>query len=169
MTSHLFHGQNSWSGCLPLSLPSFPLCQGFPDHPGVFLAPLRVTGARGNSSTSVLFPGELYTAVIFSPHPQVLEVVGAWGGPSHARNSVPRYLEERLLLPKQGEVFPSPSSLACCAEPASHTGAAASGLGDHLSPRQKPHCQEAQVCKGSAGLRADGEMLVAEAWAARSW
>lgn len=35
-------------------------------------------------------------------------------------------------------------------------------------PGWLPHCHEAQVCKGSAGLQLDGEAEVAEVWAARS-
>lgn len=46
---------------------------------------------------------------------------------------------------------------------------AASGMGDSTSSRRLPHCQEAQVWKGSATLQLDGEAEVATAWVAKSW
>lgn len=60
--------------CLPLSFSTFPLFTDFPNHPRIFLAPLRMTRANDNSCTTILFPSDLHTTVIFTPHPQVLEL-----------------------------------------------------------------------------------------------
>lgn len=65
---------------------------------------------------SFFSPREPHTTLLFSPWAQVLEV----GEPSHARNSVPQGLEERV---SPGGRFPSLSSLAL-QNPPPHTGAA---------------------------------------------
>lgn len=95
-----------WSS---LSRLQVPLIQA-----GIFPAPWR-TRANDHSTTTFPFPGEPHTTLISSP------IRWSWkrgvGGPTPAQNSVPQYLEERALLPKQaarrGFSFTVLSGLLC--------------------------------------------------------
>lgn len=118
--SQLFNRQNSRSGRFPLVF-EFPFT--FPKPPGIALAPLRMPRASDNSCTTMLLPREHHATIIFSPG-------GGGDPPTHAVQSHSIWRRGCCLQNKNSFCF---TVLVCFAEPASHTGAAASGLGASTS------------------------------------
>ena len=94
----------------------FPFIHKFPKAPWDIPRPAERPEPTLTLAPSFFSPREPHTTVLFSPWAQVLEVAE----PSHARNSVPQCLEERV---SPGGLFTSLSSLAL-QNPHPRTGAA---------------------------------------------
>lgn len=91
-----------------------------------------MTRARDTFCTTLLFPREHHTAVTFGPYPPVLGVGTTLSCTKFSPTvSGGEAVASENKQKQHGFVLHCP--LVCFAEPASHTGAAASGLGDSTS------------------------------------
>lgn len=157
--SQLLTSPKSPSGCPARARFQVPFSM-LPKPPQIRPALGRMTRASDGSCTTFPCPGQPSASA-----PIHWDAHWKWGcGPLSCMESSPTVSGgEGASQPgcRMG-FFPSLSSRARSVE-------SASGMGDSTSlPGRLPHCQEAQVCKGSAGLQPDWEAEAADAWAARS-
>lgn len=127
-------------------------------------APVGRPRASAACHTTNLVPREPHTAPML-PFP----AAPGRGEPSPTGHSV-HSLWRTACCSHAGSGTPPLSSCTCWAEPASHAGVAASGMGDSTSlPTSFLVARKAQVCEGSARLQLEVQAEAAEARAARSW